>query len=48
MRYSTPGAFRDALEQRLRNQAHTTNVGLMRLRKRVMVEDHTSTLSSRS
>ena len=38
MRYSTAGAFRDALEQRLRNQAQTTNVGLMRLRKRVAFE----------
>lgn len=38
MRYRTPDAFRDALEQRLRNEARETGAALMRLRKRVAFE----------
>lgn len=38
MKYKTPGAFRTALEQRLKNEAETSDVALMRLRKRVAFE----------
>jgi hypothetical protein len=35
MRYGTPEAFRAALDQRLKNDAATAGVALMRLRKRL-------------
>lgn len=38
MRYRTPAAFRAALDQRLKNDAATAGVALMRLRKRVAFE----------
>jgi predicted nucleotidyltransferase component of viral defense system len=38
MRYRTPEAFRAALDQRLKNDATTAGVALMRLRKRVAFE----------
>ncbi|MHB1469346.1 MAG: nucleotidyl transferase AbiEii/AbiGii toxin family protein [Solirubrobacteraceae bacterium] len=38
MKYATPEAFRAALDQRIRNQASTIGVPLMRLRKRVAFE----------
>lgn len=38
MRYRRPEAFRAALEQRLKNEAETGGVALMRLRKRVAFE----------
>ncbi len=38
MKYETPEAFRTALEQRLKNEATTSGVALMRLRKRVAFE----------
>lgn len=38
MRYVTPGAFRTALERRLRDAARQTDVPLVRLRKLVVFE----------
>lgn len=38
MRYATPGAFRTALERRLRDAARQTDVPLVRLRKLVVFE----------
>lgn len=38
MRYETAGAFRAALEQRLRNEAESGGIALIRLRKRVAFE----------
>jgi hypothetical protein len=38
VRYRRPEAFRAALEQRLKNEAETGGVALMRLRKRVAFE----------
>lgn len=38
MRYETANAFRTALEQRLKNEAQTTDIALIRLRKRVAFE----------
>lgn len=38
MRYSTPEAFRAALDQRLKNDAAASGASLMRLRKRVAFE----------
>lgn len=38
MKYATAEAFRAALDQRLRNEATTTGVPVMRLRKRVAFE----------
>lgn len=38
MRYETANAFRTALEQRLKNEAQTSGVALLRLRKRVAFE----------
>ncbi len=38
MRYETAKAFRTALEQRLKNEAQTTDTALIRLRKRVAFE----------
>lgn len=38
MRYATAAAFRQALDQRLKNEAESTGVALMRLRKRVAFE----------
>lgn len=38
MKYETAEAFRTALEQRLKNEAETSGVALMRLRKRVAFE----------
>lgn len=38
MRYATAGAFRTALEQRLKTEAAATGLGLSRLRKRVAFE----------
>lgn len=46
MRYRTPEAFRAALEQRLKNEAETGGVGLMRLRKRVSFERFLARLSA--
>jgi hypothetical protein len=38
MKYATPEAFRAALDQRIRNEAVTSGVTVMRLRKRVAFE----------
>jgi hypothetical protein len=38
MKYTTPEAFRAALDQRIRNEAATSGVTVMRLRKRVAFE----------
>ena len=38
MKYTSAAAFRQALEQRLKNEAATTDLGLARLRKRVAFE----------
>jgi predicted nucleotidyltransferase component of viral defense system len=38
MKYTSAAAFRQALEQRLKNEAATTGLGLARLRKRVAFE----------
>jgi predicted nucleotidyltransferase component of viral defense system len=38
MKYATPEAFRAALDQRIRNEADTSGVPVMRLRKRVAFE----------
>lgn len=38
MRYDTPEAFRAALDQRIRNEAQSNGVPVMRLRKRVAFE----------
>ena len=38
MKYATPEAFRAALDQRIRNEAATSGVPVMRLRKRVAFE----------
>jgi hypothetical protein len=38
MKYTTAAAFRQALEQRLKNEASSTGLGLARLRKRVAFE----------
>ncbi len=38
MKYATPEAFRAALDQRIRNEAATSGVPVMRLRKRVASE----------
>jgi predicted nucleotidyltransferase component of viral defense system len=38
MKYATPEAFRAALDQRIRNEAGTSSVPVMRLRKRVAFE----------
>lgn len=35
MKYTSAAAFRQALEQRLKNEATSTGLGLARLRKRV-------------
>lgn len=46
MRYQTPEAFRAALDQRLKNDAATAGVALMRLRKRVAFERFLARLSA--
>jgi hypothetical protein len=46
MRYRTPEAFRAALDQRLKNEAATAGVALMRLRKRVAFERFLARLSA--
>ena len=46
MRYRTPEAFRAALEQRLKNEAETGGVALMRLRKHVAFERFLARLSA--
>ena len=46
MRYGTPEAFRAALDQRLKNEATTSGVALMRLRKRVAFERFLARLSA--
>jgi hypothetical protein len=46
MRYRTPEAFRAALDQRLKNEATTAGVALMRLRKRVAFERFLARLSA--
>jgi len=46
MRYEHADAFRDALEQRLRNQAQTTGAAVMRLRKRVAFERYLARLAA--
>ena len=38
MRYATPAAFRQALDDRLKAEAVTTGLGIARLRKRVAFE----------
>ena len=38
MKYDTAEAFRAALDQRIRNEATTTGLPVMRLRKRVAFE----------
>jgi len=38
MKYATPEAFRAALDQRIRNEAATSGVTVMRLRKRLAFE----------
>ena len=38
MKYETAEAFRAALDQRIRNEATTTSLPVMRLRKRVAFE----------
>jgi hypothetical protein len=38
MKYTSAAAFRQALEQRLKNEATSTGLGLARLRKRVAFE----------
>ncbi len=35
MKYASPAAFRAALDQRLKAEAHQTGLGITRLRKRV-------------
>ncbi len=46
MRYESADALRDALEQRLRNQAQSTGVAVMRLRKRVAFERYLARLAT--
>ena len=46
MRYESAHAFRDALEQRLRNQAQSTGAAVMRLRKRVAFERYLARLAT--
>lgn len=46
MRYESPEAFRTALEQRLKNEAETKSVALLRLRKRVAFERLLARLAS--
>jgi predicted nucleotidyltransferase component of viral defense system len=46
MRYESAHAFRDALEQRLRNQAQSAGVTVMRLRKRVAFERYLARLAT--
>jgi predicted nucleotidyltransferase component of viral defense system len=46
MRYRTPEAFRAALDQRLKNEAATAGVALVRLRKRVAFERFLARLSA--
>lgn len=46
MRYRTPEAFRAALDHRLKNEATTAGVALMRLRKRVAFERFLARLSA--
>src|ERR1019366_9645686 len=48
MRYESAHAFRDALEQRLRNQAQSTGAAVMRLRKRVAFERYLARLATAS
>jgi hypothetical protein len=38
MKYASATAFRQALEERLKNEAASTGLGLARLRKRVAFE----------
>jgi hypothetical protein len=38
MKYTSAAAFRQALEERLKNEAASTGLGLARLRKRVAFE----------
>ncbi|MGH9228344.1 MAG: nucleotidyl transferase AbiEii/AbiGii toxin family protein [Acidimicrobiales bacterium] len=46
MRYPTPQAFRAALDQRLKNEAASSGVALMRLRKRVAFERFLARMSA--
>jgi predicted nucleotidyltransferase component of viral defense system len=46
MRYESAHALRNALEQRLRNQAQSTGVAVMRLRKRVAFERYLARLAT--
>lgn len=46
MRYESDHAFRNALEQRLRNQAQSTGAAVMRLRKRVAFERYLARLAT--
>jgi hypothetical protein len=48
VKYDTAEAFRAALDQRIRNEATTTKLPMMRLRKRVAFERFLTKLASRS